>query len=164
MTRPYISLNLNGLTLTLDHFASGRFPRIQPQTSDPETSATGALNVFGYFHENPHLWEFSARISHADRDKLNAIYSEHLYLRRSFGNYKIILTDCTQPFVERSPRTRGIAPSPFNTELANTPYTGFVQYFATYKVVFSGNPEYGVEGRFDVVNLAFREAEDKTTP
>lgn len=164
MAKRYIKLDLNGLTLTLSEFSGEQYPRIYAESGENSRSADGTLTLFGSAYEDPHLWEFSAFVSHYDRDKLNTLYREHKRLRRNLAtNFKIKITDTTERYAEIGPTpTRAKAPSPFD-DITN-PYSGFIAYYAQYWAVFSAPIEYIHKGNRIIAQLSLEETEEKVAP
>jgi hypothetical protein len=97
-------------------------------------------------YEDKEVFDFSTLVSDSGKAAIEALYTEHHRLRRLRNpNPEITLTDCTTKFVEASPRTRAIAPAPFNTqELINGGLD--VCYFAKFYVFFMQRPEYELMG------------------
>lgn len=158
--KPYISLALGGLALTLDFFIDERYPRIKVGRST-ERSQYGVLIRKGFYYEPPHLWQFTTLILPAVAQKLDALYQEwDLRVRSGTADPKILLADATQDYSEKAPRTRGKAPAPFASEA--TPFAGYVSYRATFYAEFSQPLEFTRRGKFIAVNCSFEESDVKT--
>ena len=88
------------------------------------------------------------------------MYWEHHFLRRtrSLGPLPdLLLTDCTQRFVERSPRSRARSGGDFGQEeyFGNAPQ--FVSYYAKFFVYFAREPMFVKQDEKLKVTLSFVE-------
>ena len=160
MSTGYLKLTLGELTVTLDGFQGEDFPRAKVEPMRPETSALGSFISYGRFYEDRHLWNCVAVISPEKARILDALYWEHHRLRRTFAPAHFLLIDTTQPFQERSPRTRAIAPAPFNQP--TTVATSFISYYAQFYAWFDAQPQFTLLGsRHQSVRLSLIEYSDK---
>jgi hypothetical protein len=91
------------------------------------------------------------------------MYWEHQRLRKNYLNASILLIDTTRTFKERSPRTRAIAPAPFNAVKQVGTY--WISYYAQYWAWFDAQPEFTQAGSLHTtLQLSLIEYRDKVAP
>jgi hypothetical protein len=138
----YLKLELAGYSVTLSKFANDEFPRTDPTNLTPIYTATGTTVVQGVMYEPPCLWTVNAFCSTAEYLHLKTIWTESDFQRRHGGSYQILVTDTTQEFVERYPRTRAIAPGTSEVLLPNASLPSHVAYFGQYKAWMPQQPKF----------------------
>ena len=160
ITGQFIRLDFAGQSLTFNVFLDSEYPRKKAEMIEIGRTAYGAFRVAGRSYEDWHEWSFSTLIDFSKKDVLEAMYWEHHNLRRRKSvspTPDILLTDCTQMFVERSPRSRARAGAPF----ANEEYFGtnpqFISYYAKYYVYFAREPQFSKQDEKLKVILSFVE-------
>lgn len=92
-------------------------------------------------------------------ETIEAMYSEFDRLRRTqpYTSAEILLTDTNQKYVEKSPRTRAIAPAPNNA--ADNLSGGYIAYYAKFKTWMVKAPEFDDLGRYRACTLTLQETE-----
>lgn len=139
----YISLTLGSITVTFDTFnTDGAFPRIGAEFPSPEFTASNTLVSPGNPYGSLEVWEFEGILTKANALLLRNLYREHRLLIDNRQDGKILLIDTILEVEERSPRTRAIAPAPFNTE---TTSGGYVSYYGQFYAAFRTPPEFKVD-------------------
>lgn len=138
-------LTLGSISVTLDAFTEENLPRL------PIYEAEGGYTVAGYprqkgpYYAPKHLWRVGALVTDDSSTPattkyraLCCLWEEADYRRRTNAAPWIELQDLTQPFRERSARTRSTCPSPNNTVLTVT-YGSLIyqEYFARFWVRFA---------------------------
>lgn len=160
-TDQFIQLNFRGLSLQFFRvFFDPTPPRRSDEVIEVGRSTYGTFYVMRRINEDYYKWEFSTLISHENKEILDAMYWEHSYLIRtksSDPNPRILLTDCTQQFTERYPRTRAKAPTPFDGESVINGSISFVTYFSKFYVWFESQPEYTKQDEKLKVTLKLKE-------
>lgn len=162
MADQFIQLQLGQRVIRFERFFVGASPpRRKDEMFEVGLNAYGAFTLKGRVYEDKEVFDFTTLISYDSKTKIDALYTEHHRLRRNRNpNPEILLTDCTSKFVEAVPRTRAIAPAPFNSEeLINGGLD--VQYFAKFYVFFMQRPEYEYLENCIKATLRFKESDRK---
>lgn len=102
-----LTLTIDGLTATLNRFIS--YERVLADTGQTEYSIVGTPLDTGSVYEPKHVWTVSAMVTYEQWFALAAIFRKSDNLRRQQGNYRILLEDSVENFVEVGERTRAIA-------------------------------------------------------
>ena len=134
-----LTLTLSELTVTLTKFIGDdtfRMPLQQP--SSIEFSVNGTPSVSGIAIVPKNLWSVQAIVDSSQKDILDAIIYEFQYLRRNLLDYNVLVTDTTSRLVERTPRSRALAPSTTERLIGNT----HTAYFPIFKAVFTEIPKF----------------------
>lgn len=119
-----LTLSISSFSVTLKRFVS--YDRIPADTGQTEYSIAGAPLDSGPQYEPKHIWTVSAMVTIDQWRGLEGIFGECDRLRRTQGNYRIIVEDSIQDFVEAT-QTRAIAAGG-----AQTFFTGGVSYPAQF--------------------------------
>lgn len=150
-----LTLQLAGVSVTLNNFLSSEFPRILiQQLSSVEYSAYGNPGTFGSLHEPKFMWQVTALIEKEQHLLLEAIAYEFHTRRRSLEECDILLWDTTAPIIERSPRSRAIVPAGEEILFNNGSHS---QFFGQFKVAIVDGPKYTSSGRYITVTMALNE-------
>lgn len=162
--RQYLSLTLGTLSVTIYKFLNESYPRILYQA--PQVSYTAHRNIieYGFPFEPPNIWSVNALVSEPEAVVIQQIYQEHLRLKRVGSSGKILVVDTTWQHSEKAPRTRAIAPSPFNTTTLFGSDNAFIRYYAQFYVVFSTEPKFTQSGDVVTATFSLTETEEKVTP
>ncbi len=103
------------------------YDRVLADTGVTEYSIVGTPLDSGPVYEAKHIWTVSAMVTTEQWRALGAIFGECDRLRRQQGNYRIIVDDSIQDFIEQGARTRTLAPGG-----EQTTFTGGVSYPARF--------------------------------
>ncbi|XHR83281.1 MAG: hypothetical protein ACFKPT_02605 [Gloeotrichia echinulata GP01] len=152
-----LTLSIGFISVTLKRFVS--YDRILADTGQTEYSITGAALDSGPVYEPKHIWTCSAMVTTEQWRALGAIFGECDRLRRTQGNYRIIVDDSIQDFIEQGYGTRAIAPGGTQTY-----FTGGVAYPARfYARMFEPKSQWQKNGVYPyVASFVLREL-DKAT-
>ncbi|MEH2201179.1 hypothetical protein [Nostoc sp.] len=120
-----LALSISGISVTLKRFVS--YDRLLADTGQTEYSIVGTPLDSGPFYEPKHIWTISAMVTIEQWRALGAIFGECDRLRRTQGNYSIIVDDSIQDFIEQGAGTRAIAAGGTRTY-----FTGGVSYPARF--------------------------------
>ncbi|MBN3951941.1 MAG: hypothetical protein HWQ38_37945 [Nostoc sp. NMS7] len=102
-----LTLSISGISVTLKRFVS--YDRTLADTGQTEYSISGASLDSGPVYEPKHIWTVSASVTLSQWWAIGAIFGECDRLRRTQGNYNIIVDDSIQDFIEQGYRSRGLA-------------------------------------------------------
>jgi hypothetical protein len=120
-----LTLSINSISVTLKRFVS--YDRILADTGQTEYSIVGTPLDSGPVYEPKHIWTISAMVTIEQWRALGAIFGECDRLRRTQGNYRIIVDDSIQDFIEQQYRSRAIVAGGTQTS-----FTGGVSYPARF--------------------------------
>ncbi len=151
-----ITLSLNSLTLSISHFLDAKYPRVLAEPLPRvEYSAFGTPVGDGPTYESKHIWAINTLLTHEEANILQAIYVEFDTIRRSSPTLdaSILVTDTNQAFLERTPRTRGIAPD----TLENSVGISIVAYYAQFKAWMTKPPELDERGVYVAASFTLQE-------
>lgn len=153
-----IDLSISGLSVSLRLFDSEDYPRIAVDTGTAVAyTATGTAVGTGAFHETLHMWDINAYCDAEQQKMLRLIWAEYDYLRRSLQPCDITISDRTQLFEERVPRTRALATG---TTAAPYPATGtatHVLYYPKFKVWMNQKPKFSRVGLHTLASFTLYE-------
>lgn len=149
-----IVLGIGSYSLTIDKFASG-YPATYPRTAvswpEIEFSSRGGVSLTGPSYSPKFVWNFSARLSVADRTLLQRMFAFWLANRAT----PWVLEDFTMEISEVAPGTRAIATG--TTESTDGTTTLYLAKFNAYPTQF---PELQELSRAEeVITLQFTEGE-----
>lgn len=152
-----LTLSISSISVTLKRFVS--YDRILADTGTTEYSIVGTPLDSGPVYEPKHIWTISAMVTYEQWYAIGAIFGECDRLRRTQGNYRIIVDDSIQDFVEQGARTRVLAPGGTQTS-----FTGGVAYPARfYARMFEPKSQWQKNGLYPyVASFVLREL-DKAT-
>ncbi|MBD2771178.1 hypothetical protein [Iningainema tapete] len=102
-----LTLSIAELSVTLSRFTA--YDRNTPETGQTEYSIVGTPLDSGPVYEPKHIWVASAMVTWEEWHALGAIFQKSDSLRRNISNYRILVEDSVQNFVEHGARTRAIA-------------------------------------------------------
>ncbi|MFN6572375.1 hypothetical protein [Dendronalium sp. ChiSLP03b] len=120
-----LTLTIGDISTTLKRFTS--YDRTLADTGVTDYSIVGTPLDSGPVHEPKHIWTISAMVTLEQWLALGAIFGECDRLRREQGNYRILVEDSIQDFIEQGTRTRAIAAGG-----SETTFTGGVAYPAKF--------------------------------
>lgn len=100
-----LSLSISAISVTLKKFTT--YERTLADTGTTEYSIVGTP-LDSVVYEPKHIWVVSAMVTHEQWYKLGAIFRECDRLRRQQGNYRILVEDSIENFIEQA-KTRGLA-------------------------------------------------------
>lgn len=150
-----LTLSLNGIEVTFDHFTSSEYPRIiVQQLSAIEFSTAGTPAIQGPYFEPKFLWQFSAYCRDTQRQLIEAISYEFHTRRRALQECDILLLDTTGCITERKPRSRAIVPGGIEAIINDGTHTS---YHAAFKAAITDGPKFSSNGRVDVVSMSLTE-------
>jgi hypothetical protein len=122
-----LKLSFGGISVLLNKFAPGNYPRERP-TYQISRTAYGAINRRGSAQEEPFLWQVDTIVNKTDRDNLLDLHNAY-----SQNPGPIVLDDLVSFFSEPV-RTRALAEgSP-----AAITVNGRIRYFARFNVEIEG--------------------------
>ena len=163
-----INLDFRGLSLSFVRvFLNQTIPRSNDEIIEVGRTMYGTFTINRRVYEEYHRFEFSTLINLDYKQTLDAMFFEHNLLVRTKSrdpSPALLLTDCTQRFTERSPRTRAIAGSPYDDIITTSGAVDFISYFAKYWVYFEKAPVYTKTDNYYQVELSFIEENRKATP
>lgn len=162
--RQYLSLTLGTLSVTIYTFLNESYPRILYQAPSRQYTQWKTLVKQGLPFEPPNIWSVNALVTPDEAITIQQIYQEHLRLDRIDADSKITVIDTTWQHSERAPRTRAIAPSPFNTTTLFGSDNAYIRYYAQFYAVFSTEPKFTQTGDMVTVTFSLTETEEKVTP
>lgn len=137
MPSPLI-LTIDTFTLTLSEFLPGGHERKPFEDGEMEYSLFGSALTDGPMFESKHVWTIKAICSQRQWNTLVKIYKRSERKRRADQDYKILVSDYVEPFVEDDARTRALAAG--GTVVTDT--DGGVSYPAVFAVrLFQPNNE-----------------------
>jgi hypothetical protein len=125
-----LTLSISAISVTLKRFVS--YDRILADTGQTEYSITGAPLDSGPVYEPKHIWTISAMVTYEQWYAIGAIFGECDRLRRTQGNYRIIVDDSIQDFVEQGARTRVLAPGGMFEPKSQWQKNGLYPYVANF--------------------------------
>lgn len=162
MSTQYVSFSLENLTVTFyqNQIVAADFVRSPVEMVEHSRTALGFIIATGRLSEDFYLFDFSAVVSEDDAILVDAMYWRFHELRRLRQPNSILAIDTLRPFIERSPRTRAVAPEPFNT--TQIIQGNYVKYYAQFWTMFNRKPVY--DTRQKLLTLSLIETEVKTTP
>lgn len=138
-----LTLSISGLSLEINRFTEGRFPRtIVDHYAKVEYSFYGSNIGDGSLFVPKFIWAVGAVLTKDEARLLSTIYSEFDTLRRLDLSANILLIDTIQEVQERAPRTRAIAPGTSEVFVGSN----HTSYFAQYNVWITSPPDYEVFG------------------
>ncbi|MEH2029809.1 MAG: hypothetical protein V7K67_09055 [Nostoc sp.] len=120
-----LTLSISSISVTLKRFVS--YDRILADTGQTEYSIAGTPLDSGPVYEPKHIWTISAMVTLPQWYAIGAIFGECDRLRRTQGNYSIIVDDSIQNFVEQGAMTRALVPGG-----AQISFTGGIAYPARF--------------------------------
>ncbi len=103
-----LDLSISSFSVQLSKFT--QYERLTPDTGQTEYSIAGTPLDSGPVYEPKHLWNVTAMVTWAQYSILHAIFQESDSRRRNQQDYRILVGDRIQNYVEVGSRTRGIAP------------------------------------------------------
>lgn len=162
--RQYLSLTLGTLSVTIYKFLNESYPRILYQAPQRQYTQWKNLIKQGLPFEPPNIWSVNALVSEPEALIIQQIYQEHLRLDRIDADSKILVVDTTWQHSEKAPRSRAIAPSPFNTTTLFGSDNAYIRYYAQFYTVFSTEPKFTQSGDVVTVTFSMTETEEKVAP
>ena len=102
-----LTLSINTLSVTLDRFTA--YDRILADPGQIEYAVVGTPLDSGPQYEPKMVWTVSAMVTWEEWHTLGAIFLSSDSLRRQNGNYRVLVQDSVQNFIESGIRTRAIA-------------------------------------------------------
>lgn len=142
-----IDLSISGIAVSLRLFSSEDYPRIAAAGNAGVTyTATGVAVGNGRADEAKHIWDLKTYCTLEQEQALRLIWAEHDYLRRSLQTCDINLSDKTQLFEERAPRTRALASGTTAIAYPATGTATHTLYYAQFKAWMTEKPKFSVAG------------------
>lgn len=102
-----LTLSISSISVTLKRFVS--YDRTLADTGMTEYSIVGTPLDSGPVYDPKHIWTVSAMVTRPQWWALGAIFGECDRLRRTQGNYRIIVDDSIQDFIEQGYASRALA-------------------------------------------------------
>lgn len=150
-----LTLSLAGITVTIDSFIGGEYPRVTVQPlSAVEFSALGTPAIQGTYFESKYLWQFTAFCDRNSRQLVEAIAHEFQTRRRALQECDILLLDTTAYITERAPRSRAIVPGGVEVSINGGSH---LSYHAQFHACITDGPKFSSNGRVDVLSMALTE-------
>lgn len=160
----YLSLTLNSLAVTIDTFLNESYPRLLYAAPSIEYSQYRTLIKKGLPFVPPEQWVVSCLLTPDNADLVEAIYQEHLRLRRLNLEDRILTTDTTWKYKEVAPRTKAVAPSPYDAVLLFGVGDTHVKYFARFYTIFSAQPTFTESGDKVACSFSLAETDEVVAP
>lgn len=161
----YIRLQFAGFSLTfMRYFFAPSPPRKNDEIIEIGRSDYGTFYVKRRITEDYSKWEFETLISDESIRILDAMFWEYSFRvreKQKDPSPDLILTDCTRATTERAPRSRAIAPPPFDTVFTLEGEQKYVAYQAKFYVWFAQEPLYAKKDEKMGVTLSFIESRRK---
>ena len=125
-----------------------------------EYTIAGTPTDNGAAYPHKHIWELESYLTTSEYQQLYLLFQSADAARRSFGDYRVLVEDYMQTYLEPSPRTRGLA-----TGATETPVGTGVEYQASFNArIFPPVAEKQKSGQFPYkVSLTLKEL-DNTSP
>ncbi|MBD2437363.1 hypothetical protein [Nostoc sp. FACHB-110] len=140
-----LTLSIDSLTVTLKKFT--QYDRTIPDTGQTEYSIVGTPLDSGPVYEPKFIWSIGAMVSWEEWFAINAIFNRSDKLRRSQGNYRILIEDSIENFTESGTRTRGLASGG-----SETVFDGGVSYPACfYARMFEPKSQWQRNGQYPYI-------------
>lgn len=149
-------VTLGSLSLEISRVSNSQYPRavVEPLPK-VEYSINGSVVGDGPNFAPKSIWAINAFLKEEERDILIAIHSEFDYLRRTLQIADISLADYTLPYIERSPRTKALAPGTVEQTVEQN--IGQLKYFATFKTWMVQPPQFENGGRYTLASFTLQE-------
>lgn len=156
-----MTLSISGFSVTVVPL-TGTIPRVDAAQNNISRSAYGTPYIGGLFYEKPYSWSGRFYMLLEDATKLEVIFEESDYRRRTqSGDWRITLEDTTHPIKERSPKTRDRVDGTPQEFIENS-YGSieYINYFAKFYVWMPERPRFELiqNGLYYLVDFSLEEA------
>jgi hypothetical protein len=160
----YLSLTLNSLSVAITTFVGESYPRLLYAAPKLDYTQHRNLVANGFPFVPPETWVVSCFLTVDEADTLDAIYREHLRLKEVSAQPRLTVIDTTWRYKELAPRTKAVAPPPY--DVIKTLGTGntHVSYFARFYAYFLAEPKFTEAGDHVTCSFSLSETDENIAP